>query len=146
MATTRKDSDQESLCWYDDQVSFMPEFDPPRRIPPPFPSYHHNYNCKQELELQYSFPNDHGFLQLPNLESPKVQQSTSSIVPYGNNLQEDQNMQENDQVTDWRVLDKFVASQLSQDIDGNNPDEASESMRINGSSSSTTNSQVDMWK
>lgn len=34
---------------------------------------------------------------------------------YGNNSNVEQGMVDDDQVTDWRVLDKFVASQLSQD-------------------------------
>lgn len=68
-----------------------------------------------------------------------------------------------DQVTDWRVLDKFVASQLSQD-DANNPNhheasvQVSESMRMMQnelkrqdmveltSLSTFTSSQVDLWK
>ncbi|KAK6118981.1 hypothetical protein DH2020_047267 [Rehmannia glutinosa] len=129
-ATTRRESEHESLCnWYDEQVSFMPDFDPPNKhTSSPFPSYqYNNYTCKQELEMQYNnMPND-TFLQLPNLESPKVQQS--AMVPFGlqeEHMQEnDCNMlYENDQVTDWRVLDKFVASQLSQD-DGSNTNEAS---------------------
>ncbi|KAK6138682.1 hypothetical protein DH2020_027572 [Rehmannia glutinosa] len=129
-STTRRESEHESLCnWYDEQVSFMPDFDPPNKYTSsPFPSYqYNNYTCKQELEMQYNnMPND-TFLQLPNLESPKVQQS--AMVPYGlqeEHMQEnDRNrLYENDQVTDWRVLDKFVASQLSQD-DGSNTNEAS---------------------
>ncbi|KAI3468899.1 hypothetical protein Pfo_025562 [Paulownia fortunei] len=130
-ASTRREGEQESLCWYDEQVSFMPDFDSPRRISQPCISYNPEYDCKQELELQYNMPHD-AFLQLPSLESPKLQQSTGSVscstmVPYGLqevNMQESNQMdiqtlycngQTLDQVTDWRVLDKFVASQLSQD-------------------------------
>ncbi|CAI9784468.1 unnamed protein product [Fraxinus pennsylvanica] len=137
MATTRKEEEHESLCWYDDQVSFMPDFNFSRPISQPYTtSYHPHYTCKQELELQYNMPHD-AFFQLPELESPKVPQSTasSSIIPCGvlqfSSLGHEENVQQNnqlhiseiysndqaavDQVTDWRVLDKFVASQLSQD-------------------------------
>lgn len=145
MTTVRKMGDYESPCWYDDQVSFMPgELDSPRRISHPYAAYHHHYACKQELELQFSMPPD-PFLQLPQLESPKVPQSAgsvtcNSVVPYGfdrnNNgsamqsstLTQEEQVQQNmnnslfneqavDQVTDWRVLDKFVASQLSHEQD-----------------------------
>ncbi|XP_059643970.1 NAC domain-containing protein 7-like [Cornus florida] len=145
LATVRKMGEHESPCWYDDQVSFMPDFDSPRQISQPYASYQHHYPCKQELELQYNMSHD-AFLQLPQLESPQVQQSVAgvscnSVVPYGfdsnngstlqsstltqeehvnnqqnkNSLYGNNNEQAVDQVTDWRVLDKFVASQLSQE-------------------------------
>ncbi|CAA0836712.1 NAC domain-containing protein 7 [Striga hermonthica] len=100
-------------------------------------------SCKKEMDLSYNIiPVDH-FLQLPNLESPNFAhgpiQSYGLTNPahQGNNLLHglalardirqtlgDHNFQSvfgnipegsGDQVTDWRVLDKFVASQLSQD-------------------------------
>lgn len=147
MPSTQKEAEHEALCWYEEQVTFMPDLDTPRRMSPHL--YHpNNYACKQELELQYTMHNDHAFLQLPNLESPTVhQQSNSNMVPNYQGLQEtdqqlheratffNDNEQASDQVTDWRVLDKFVASQLSHD-DGNNTNEGaaaasvSESMRL----------------
>lgn len=134
-ATIRYEEEHDSVHWYncDDQVSFMPYFDSPKLIS------HTHYTCKQELESQYNISeHDAAFLKLPCLESPKIQQSStvnnahcsSSIdVPYGfqeerlhesNNIQMDVNTLYNnqailEQVTDWRLLDKFVASQLSQD-------------------------------
>lgn len=181
MAATRRElgGEHDSLCWYDDQVAFMPDFDPsPRRISSPYasPYPYNNYTCKQELELQYSNnmpPNNNhdvnAFLQLPNLESPKLQQSTgsSSMVHYGFNedhMQENDRTHQNelysnvegsnDQVTDWRVLDKFVASQLSQDEEA--CVQVSDQMRMNvqdemkgqdelNSISTTSTSQVDLW-
>lgn len=138
MPTTRKEGEHESLCWNDDQVSFTPDFNFSRPISQAYTtSYHPSYTSKQELELQYNMPHD-AFFQLPELESPKVPQSTasSSIIPYGilqsSSLGHEENMQQNnqlliseiysndqaavDQITDWRVLDKLVASQLSQDV------------------------------
>ncbi|KAL0446180.1 UNVERIFIED_CONTAM: NAC domain-containing protein 7 [Sesamum latifolium] len=182
MATTRKEGEHDSPYWYDDQPSFMPDFDPTRRVSPLFASYPpHNQTCKQELEMQYKMPNNDAFLQLPDLESPKLQQSSSSvisnchpIVPYGlqdvDRMQESDQMHRNmlyinvnneqaasDQITDWRVLDKFVASQLSQD-DGNDSNEGcvqvSESMGMMENEmkaeltllSTTMTSQFDLWK
>lgn len=60
--------------------------------------------------------NDALFLQLPQLESPKIPPSYGSI----NNNSMYNNNNNYDQVTDWRVLDKFVASQLSTQQDGYN--------------------------
>ncbi|XP_052211233.1 NAC domain-containing protein 7 [Diospyros lotus] len=145
LTTVRKMDEHGSPYWYDDHVSFMPDFDSPRQISQPYTPYHHRYSCKQELQLQYNVPQD-PFLQLPQLESPKVAQSTetyNSLAPYGidrtvsgsnwqsstlapeETLQNDNQQNSNlvysnnehaaDQVTDWRVLDKLVASQLSQE-------------------------------
>ncbi|CAK9171143.1 unnamed protein product [Ilex paraguariensis] len=198
MATIRREGDHESLCWYDDQVSFMPDFDSPRRIPQPYPPYNnHQYSCKQELQLQYTMPHD-SFLQLPHLESPNVPQSEASVcnsVPAynfernnGNTFQSstilkqeqmpqinqldinllygDKSEQAVDQVTDWRVLDKFVASQLSQE-DGNKEcnysnapssfqvpenismlidDSNRQEMASEYASISSSSCQIDLWK
>lgn len=160
LATVRRVGDYESPCWYDpgsSMSSFMPELDSPRRNMIPHPAYttssssYHNQlysNCKQELDhhLQYNTmpvpPHPDSFLQLPQLESPKVAQY-GTYDPHRNNgchvmpsptfrpeqLQQmnHQNLMINspsllyndnsldDQVTDWRVLDKFVASQLSHE-------------------------------
>ncbi|CAN4077914.1 unnamed protein product [Withania somnifera] len=113
----------ESLCWYNDDhlvSNFMPDFETPRRnnFPNPYntntPSYHHQipYN-----NMQHQPHNDALFLQLPQLESPKIPQSygINQIIAQPNSIYNNNNCdQAVDQVTDWRVLDKFVASQLSQ--------------------------------
>lgn len=155
----RKVGEYDSPCWYDDQVSFMPEqLDSPRRISHHSSAliasynhqhHHHLYACKQELELQYSNMPADSFFQLPQLESPKVpytydrNTAASTAMQSSTLTQEDQQVQQQssnnnnnqqnlsslfstnnnseqaaiDQVTDWRVLDKFVASQLSHDQD-----------------------------
>ncbi|XP_038991145.1 NAC domain-containing protein 7-like isoform X2 [Hibiscus syriacus] len=131
MTALQKVSEYESSYWYDEQISFIQELESPRRIPQPYAaSYHHHYPCKQELELQQNLPHHNAFLQLPQLESPRVPQSAASVscnsaVPYRSTLQSSTLTQEEhmnpvhqqavDQVTDWRVLDKFVASQLSHE-------------------------------
>ncbi|MED6106864.1 hypothetical protein PIB30_008562 [Stylosanthes scabra] len=147
MATVRKMGDYDSpSCWYDDQLPFMqgPMLHHDHQSPStPVSHHHHHYPCKQELPFQYNSSHD-AFLQLPQLESPKVMSCSSPVVNvapsygyennnnnngnysseriqqqlhllYGSNIDE-QGVAE--QVTDWRVLDKFVASQLmSQDQD-----------------------------
>ncbi|KAK4480609.1 hypothetical protein RD792_013687 [Penstemon davidsonii] len=108
----------------------MPDMESPKQNLP----YHFPYtsNCKKEINLQYGIQHDH-FLQLPLLESPPMIQSSPmnsygpglNMNPQSSSDQIHQNLdslmfrnnsdQCGDHVTDWRVLDKFVASQLSQE-------------------------------
>ncbi|CAA7029064.1 unnamed protein product [Microthlaspi erraticum] len=138
-----------------------------------------NLQCKQELELQYNhMVQQHrllhesplSFLQLPQLESPKIQQDNSNCnsLPYGtsnNNASHNANLQQSnlahedqmnqgnqsfsslymnsgneqgiDQVTDWRVLDKFVASQLS------NEEAATASASLQNNAKDTSNAEYE---
>jgi len=97
-----------------------------------------NLLCKREIESEalasfiHSSSIDH-FLQLPQLESPsqlpmlkRVSTSSISLVSENNDNNNNNNNSYTsydrestgnmgDKVTDWRTLDKFVASQLSQD-------------------------------
>ncbi|XP_069151180.1 NAC domain-containing protein 7 isoform X3 [Solanum lycopersicum] len=106
MASTRKESEKESPN-NNDQVPFMPNHIVSQ----------HNYPCKKELidnlNYQIQIPSHHHHHQ----QSPKLVPSTSISVY--NNLQQSVSLltreQVVDQVTDWRVLHKFVASQLSQE-------------------------------
>ncbi|CAH8313295.1 unnamed protein product [Eruca vesicaria subsp. sativa] len=103
-------------------------------------TFNNNLQCKQELELHYNHMvqyqqqknhlDESMFPQLPQLESPY---NNRSSLPYGSsndgnntrnidNLQQSSNLtheekmhQGNQASTDWRVLDKFVASQLSNE-------------------------------
>ncbi|KAJ0480182.1 putative transcription factor NAM family [Helianthus annuus] len=171
MTTVRRMEEHDSLCWFDDQASFMPNFESPRRISHPYTSnssYHHQFAAKPELyQSHYNLPQDHPFLQLPQLESPKIQHPlAANIQPttqqlninllYGNNDEQDPH------VTDWRVLDKFVASQLSNDQESSNPppsslqmaehmnlllsESKSDEMASECASISTSSCQVDLWK
>ncbi|KAE8708306.1 putative CBL-interacting serine/threonine-protein kinase [Hibiscus syriacus] len=165
-----------------------------KRIPQPYAaSYHHHYPCKRELELQQNLPHHNAFLQLPQLEIPRVPQSAASVscnsvVPYGSTLQSstltqeehmnpvhqqnlnslyNNNEQAVDQVTDWRVLDKFVASQLSHEEASkeNNYSNAATGFQVaeqinllsneskrpgiahqEYTSTSTSSCQIDLWK
>lgn len=130
-----------------------------------------NSSCKKEMAaLQYAVAPDH-FLQLPLLESPKVlhppqpQHSSAAALTIAN-LQAaagfgqqtlDQNFhsvfrnseQPAEQVTDWRVLDKFVASQLStEEVSKENDGFAAveEMSKQENASTSSSSCQIDMWK
>ncbi|KAI4338488.1 hypothetical protein MLD38_023542 [Melastoma candidum] len=190
ITTMRRMGDYDSPCWYEDQVMFVPDFDSPRRLPQPYQN-----SCKQELDVQYVMPNE-SFLQLPPLESPKLPAACRSLIPYtyertslaaqddliirqilqpnmsvlfngnDNNNDNGQEHASTDQVTDWRVLDKFVASQLSHDnaskdsqYSNSNSYHVGEEMNVesrslseippdfaSSSASATICSQIDLWK
>ncbi|KAK6132159.1 hypothetical protein DH2020_034084 [Rehmannia glutinosa] len=180
IATVRKFNDRDSPIWYDDQVSFMPDMDSPTQHSHPNLSYTHypTYNsCKKEMDLQYGIPTDHHFLQLPNLESPKLlhPQTTNPMPSYGPGLNlnpqslvlsqdihqtlGEQNLHSmfgnnneqssGDQVTDWRVLDKFVASQLSHEENSkeNNGNFHAKNLNMQEMAPENASScQIDLWK
>ncbi|XP_057449293.1 NAC domain-containing protein 37-like isoform X2 [Lotus japonicus] len=87
-----------------------------------------SFMCKQEIEAENlrHHMNPEQFIQLPQLESPSVPlmkrpSTVVSLVSDNNNEDhDDQNrlLLSNKKVTDWRDLDKFVASQLSQETEG----------------------------
>jgi hypothetical protein len=141
VATVRRMAD--GAPWFDDHVAggFMPDLiGSPRQL-----MHHPNaaaavysggqqqlYHCKPELEYHHLLPSQDAFLQqLPQLESPKpppayiaAQGSCSLQSPdeaSGYAAQQPPLMEAaymDDSVTDWRVLDKFVASQLFSHGDG----------------------------
>ncbi|CAI0404877.1 unnamed protein product [Linum tenue] len=160
ITTMRKISDHDSsLCWYDDQLSsFMQDnLDSPNSLshqpPPPAPPYHHHggfpYTTttttkKEHLPLPHD-PNQY-FLQLPLLQTPPP--ATSSPPPSSYGLDQQDGVV--DSVTDWRVLDKFVASQLSHDDQvqpggGGNVDNAA-APSASSPTTTTGSSQIDLWK
>ncbi|XWS36942.1 hypothetical protein CRYUN_Cryun19dG0001000 [Craigia yunnanensis] len=202
ITTMRKVSEHESPCWYDDQVSFIPDLESPKQTSQSNMAYHLAYSCKKELDLQYQVPHKHYF-QLPLLESPKLLQtsgaavSCNSMAAFGLDMNNTSNLQSSsltqedhiqqtheqylhalygnssneqavDQVTDWRVLDKFVASQLSQEevAKENNYSSASannvfhlsehtnllirhlnkQEMVLENASTSASSCQIDLWK
>ncbi|KAL6531228.1 hypothetical protein OROHE_014297 [Orobanche hederae] len=150
------------------------------------------YNNKDLNLHYTTIPSDHHFLhQLPLLESPKMlhdpqqqQQQSGGVPSFGpalnmnnhharnNDLQtQGQNSQSvfkntdisgDDQVTDWRLLDKFVASQLSHDeiskvndntFQGGHEDSNlipgdlnKQAMVHENASTSSSSCQIDMWK
>ncbi|TKY49858.1 NAC domain-containing protein 7 [Spatholobus suberectus] len=183
LPTMRKLSEHDSPCWYDDQVSFMQDLDSPKQSSQPNLPYQFPYPCKKELDLPYHLP-----LQLP-LESQKLLQSASnSMTPFG--IEENHPMQPasimqqvqhtgqqnfqavfgnnaNEQVADWRALDKYVASQLGQEdaskdnsysnagnifhLKNNNNIEQlrdldKEEMMPENASTSNSSCPIDMWK
>ncbi|XVF59743.1 hypothetical protein PTKIN_Ptkin07bG0300500 [Pterospermum kingtungense] len=89
-----------------------------------------NFLCKQETEADnLNFIHCDQFVQLPQLESPSLplmkKPSSISLLSESINYEEEDHHQQNKisnnnntttkNVTDWRALDKFVASQLSQE-------------------------------
>ena len=83
-----------------------------------------NLLCKQEIEadnnLSFMYPEQ--LVQLPRLESPSLplakRQRPMSLISDHNEDDDRTGLYNNEttkQVTDWRALDKFVASQLSQE-------------------------------
>ncbi|KAK9059235.1 hypothetical protein SSX86_021854 [Deinandra increscens subsp. villosa] len=185
--TVRRMEEQDSLGWYHDQVSFTPNYAFPNQISHPYTSNNSNQHqlipAKSELdEAHYILPGEN-FFPLPQLESfrrpqpaaasvitstsiqPPTQQPNVNLL-YGNNNNNDG---EDLQMTDWRVLDKFVASQLSDDQNvivtkANNylnppsslhmdenmsmllSDSKSEEMGSEGASISTSTCQIDLWQ
>ncbi|KAJ7949581.1 NAC domain protein [Quillaja saponaria] len=192
ITTTRKVSEHESPSWYDDQVSFMQDFDSPKQSSHSNLSYHLPYHCKKELDSQqYNISREH-FLQLPLLESPKLLQpvgtsATNTMAAFGldinqgnttvhsslliqdgqqiqsghelnlhasyanNNANNNANIEQamDHVATDWRVLDKFVASQLSQE-DASKEHGYSNAGNIfhssENASTSTSSCPIDLWK
>ncbi|CAH8382413.1 unnamed protein product [Eruca vesicaria subsp. sativa] len=144
------DYDSSPSHWYDDQLSFMAselETNGPRRLVPNHHQQHHqpfpyglnasayalnnpNLQCKQELELQYNH------LQSNLAHEEQLNQGNQSFSSIYMNSGNEQMME---QVTDWRTLDKFVASQLSNQ----EADTASASIQNNAKDTSNVEYQVD---
>ncbi|KAK6237365.1 hypothetical protein QUC31_002834 [Theobroma cacao] len=82
-----------------------------------------SFLCKQETEADnLNFIHSDQFVELPQLESPSLplikRPSSISLISENTSYEEEeQNRMCNTtkKVTDWRALDKFVASQLSQE-------------------------------
>ncbi|KAI3712841.1 hypothetical protein L1987_71408 [Smallanthus sonchifolius] len=108
----------ESNFFYDDSSRVSPAIDPVDYITsqPSGSIISQSFLCKQELEAteNLNFVHFDQFVQLPELESPSLPsiKMPSSISLVSSSDQEDDIT---NKVTDWRTLDKFVASQLSQE-------------------------------
>ncbi|XP_044469242.1 NAC domain-containing protein 37-like isoform X2 [Mangifera indica] len=103
----------DSSYFYDEPSGVSSVVDPGEYISRQTPSFlSQNFMCKQEVEGDSlsNFIQSDQYLQLPQLESPSlpILKRPSSI-----SLTSENKKMKN--VTDWRALDKFVASQLSQD-------------------------------
>ncbi|XP_020215106.1 NAC domain-containing protein 7 [Cajanus cajan] len=150
VTTMRKASEHDSPCWYEDQVSFMQDLDSPKQTSQSSLVYQIPYPCKKELDFPYQLPRDHflqlPLLESPKLLQSSSTMNPNAVAPYvidhanhstmlpSSLIQEEQVGHQNfqygnnnsneqvavDQVTDWRVLDKFVASQLSHDASKDN--------------------------
>lgn len=146
--------DSPSYHWYDEGLPFVPQFDSPKKLISQHTEISHHpslyFNFKPELELinHHHLPQDHSFLNLPHLESPRF--------PHFINHETLQNNQQLQIVTDWRVFDKFVASQLSQE-DVSKESDFCDSRKVfevadkevavaECASTSTSSEQIDLWK
>lgn len=179
LAAVRRVSDHDTPCWYDDHASFITELDSAKQISPQpemaYHQHHHLLPCKPELEVHYHLPHD-SFLQLPQLESPKLPMYVSHATAFQSSIIAEEDLIQSskqfqivstydntgninqvvEQVTDWRVLDKFVASQLSHDDICREPNcsnsasdvQTSEKLDAASEYASTSNSsgQVELWK
>ncbi|KAI3800093.1 hypothetical protein L1987_35401 [Smallanthus sonchifolius] len=175
----RRASEHEPM-WYDDhRVSFMPEIDSPAQnnIRSNLANNQYPYGfCKKELDHLQNYqitPAHH--LQLPLLEGPKHHSTCNSSMPiYGidvnegssssqpslltqdhnNHIQQHQDQKLNDQMTDWRVLDKFVASQLliqsdvsiKENHDQSYPNAEEQNVIPEDPSNSIYGDRIDPWK
>ncbi|CAN7064250.1 unnamed protein product [Brassica oleracea var. botrytis] len=172
------DYDSSPSHWYDEQLSFMAselETNGPRRLVPNHHQQHQqplayglnasaytltnpNLQCKQELELQYNH------LQSNQVHEAQMNQGNQSFSSLYMNSGNGQTM---DQVTDWRSLDKFVASQLSNEeaatasaLENNAKDtsnveyqidEEKDKKRVSDigqeyAASTSSSCQIDLWK
>ncbi|XP_022141188.1 NAC domain-containing protein 7-like [Momordica charantia] len=153
------------------------------------PHHVSSFPCKKEVDLGYQqpHPQDH-FLHLPLLESQKLLQSVTNTSAFALDInlqasnfqpsaQKQQNMDQNllflfennnnnneqtmeDQLTDWRVFDKYVASQLShenasKEINSYSSDapnvavrhsDKQELMVPDNAPTSTSSCQIELWK
>lgn len=165
---TTRPSEHESPCWYDDRVSFISDLESPKRIAPhavEMAYNHHPYPFKPTGHEFHHLRQHDQFLLLPQLGSPKIPKYDISPVTaeepvhqiqltsvFENNGNIDQSIEN---VTDWRVLDKFVASQLSQDEVSKEPKFSSSDIEfqvpekqevVEFASSSTSSGPLDLWK
>ncbi|KAL5557585.1 hypothetical protein UlMin_039821 [Ulmus minor] len=127
-----KNIEWESSYFYDEPSGISSVVDPIEYMSRQQPNFlAQNFLCKQEIEgdsLSTLIHQPEHFVQLPQLESPSLslikRPSPMSLASeINNNIEEDdRNKRCNNNVssgkkvvTDWRALDKFVASQLSQE-------------------------------
>ncbi|XP_013602772.1 PREDICTED: NAC domain-containing protein 7 isoform X3 [Brassica oleracea var. oleracea] len=148
------DYDSSPSHWYDDQLSFMAselETNGPGRI---LSNHHHQHQHQYQQHLPYGFNASAYALNNPNLPSKQeLQYNHLSNLAHEEELNQGNqifsspymnsgNEQAMDQVTDWRVLDKFVASQLSNEEAAT----ASASQQNNANDTSNMEYQVDEEK
>ncbi|MBA0862387.1 hypothetical protein Goshw_007829 [Gossypium schwendimanii] len=124
----------ESRCFYDEPSGLSSVIDPMEYLskqPQKFLPY-----CKEETEADnLDFVYCDQFVELPQLESPSlplinkpasISLISENIVNYGEEEEEEEADKKrmcnanSKKVTDWRALDKFVASQLSHEDRYNN--------------------------
>ncbi|KAK3011617.1 hypothetical protein RJ639_011685 [Escallonia herrerae] len=128
-AQTKSMEAWDSTFFYDEPSGVSSVVDPLDYITRQAPNFFdkNSFMCKQEIEADNLniFVHADQFVQLPQLDSPSLplikRPASSMSLVSKNNEEEDQPVREcnsitdANKVTDWRALDKFVASQLSQE-------------------------------
>lgn len=165
IAAIRFENEHYSSCWYNDYMS-LPDFDSTKQddsqLEMEYHQHHQLFDCKPELEVHHQLPHD-SFLQLPQLESPVYMNQGSGLQPsiieelmhsnkhlqlistYSTDIIRGTN-EAAENMTDWRALDKFVASQLSHDeiykecVFSNLAADVQTSKKCDGTSKSTSTS------
>ncbi|XAR73796.1 hypothetical protein NMG60_11007885 [Bertholletia excelsa] len=120
---TKSSEAWDSTFFFDEPSGVSPLVDPIDFITGQPQSFlHHNLMCKHETEGEnLHFMHSEQFIQLPQLESPSLppmkRPISSSMLPQisETNNDEEEERRKKKLTTDWRALDKFVASQLSQE-------------------------------
>lgn len=174
LPTTRRESDHDAPCWYvDEDGTFMHDLNSPMGGLPPHHSIAqlheqhlqmlNNSYKRRELKLQFQMPSHHILnaaaaipheLEPPSFHSLLVSPDHHQAAKAHHRAVQLMDEHAADQVTDWRVLDKFVASQLSHDDAAKGVDYTDEGdiLQINEkqateyASTSTSSSQIDPWK
>jgi hypothetical protein len=149
---------EDPFCWFGDHVTLMPDIETPRQLVrhPKMVYQNHMYNCKPELELHHLLPHE-PFMQIPQLESPNKLQdyiNNQGTTVFSSSMAQEESAQN---LTDWRALDKFVASQLSHENGANKEHSCSETTpgfqaeekqegALDYASTSTSCGQNDSWE
>ncbi|URE20817.1 No apical meristem (NAM) protein [Musa troglodytarum] len=110
--TARKASDE--LPWYDEQGSFMQDIESPKRTMPQPEALDHELP-PVEPPMIFSYLNHGDSLQRLIFSENEAVQPRHQLQATSTDNNDENVSQASDQVTDWRILDKFVAAQLSHD-------------------------------
>ncbi|KAG6495525.1 NAC domain-containing protein 7-like [Zingiber officinale] len=167
IAAMRIENEHYSSFWYNDYMS-LPNFDSTNQhdshLEMEYHQHHQLFNCKPEVEMHHQLPHD-SFLQLPQLESHVYINQASPLQPsnideqmhsnkhlqlistYATDITRD-TKEAGENITDWRALDKFVASQLCHDeiykecIFSNLSADVQTSKKCDGTTKSTSTSNL----
>lgn len=107
VTAARKASDVESSHWFDEKLPFLPDLDSPNQD-----YYSPDDPFNQFLQVQSSKLPSYSNILGNSIVIPHLQSQLQMIPVCTSSSNIDRSAV---QVTDWRILDKFVASQLSNE-------------------------------